>query len=208
VGTIPKSTVYFLSKQTMVLGSALCALNLASSFMVNGVCCYYQMQEEEEKRKEQHEAIQKAIRFEIDRNRHMDKEEKLLEKHSGVYGYHLREQRRRKLMVTKNTSAGGVHPTSSDGSSGRRDQPLRHIETRPEGGKITFSSRSSDISAYSAPMPEINKLGQPELLKRPLSMKVVKRSSYSEFPGGQLNSLLDSSEDDDDDGDLESVTIE
>jgi hypothetical protein len=205
VGTIPKRTVYFLLQQTMVLGGALCALNLASSFMVNGVCCFYQMQEEEEKRKEQHEVIQRSIRFEIDRNRQMDKEEKLLEKHIGVYGYHLQEQRRRKLMVTKNTSAGGIHPTSIDGSSGRRDQPLRSIENRPEGGKITFSSRNSDISAYSAPMPEFNKLGQPEPLKRPMSMKVVKRSSYSEFPIGQLNSLLDSSEDD---GDFESVTIE
>jgi hypothetical protein len=92
----------------MVFGSALCALNLASSVMVNGVCCFYQMQEDEEKRKEQHGAIQKAIRFEMDRNRHMDKEETLRQKHIGVYAYHLQEQRRRKLMVTKTTSAGGV----------------------------------------------------------------------------------------------------
>jgi hypothetical protein len=189
----------------MVLGSALCALNLASSVMVNGVCCFYQMQEDEEKRKEQHGAIQKAIRFEMDRNRHMDKEETLRQKHIGVYAYHLQEQRRRKLMVTKTTSAGGVHSTSIDGSSGRRDQPLQPIENRPERGKITFSSRNSDIRAYSDPMPELNKLRRPEPLKRRLSMQVIKRSTYSEFPSGQLNSLLDSSEDD---ADLESVTIE
>ena len=40
----------------MVLANALCAVNLAASAMVNGICCCYQMNEED-KRRTQHERI-------------------------------------------------------------------------------------------------------------------------------------------------------
>lgn len=56
----------------MVLGNALCALNLVSTVMANGVCCYYEMHKEEERKKEQEKSIRQAIQEEWERQRFVE----------------------------------------------------------------------------------------------------------------------------------------
>lgn len=80
----------------MVFTSTLCALNLVSSCMVNGLCSFYQMQEEERRMKQQQEAIQNSIREEYDRNCRMSQT-----KQTGIYSSCVQAERRRKLMIQK-----------------------------------------------------------------------------------------------------------
>ncbi|KAG7370818.1 hypothetical protein IV203_019388 [Nitzschia inconspicua] len=81
----------------MVLPNVLCALNFASSLMINGACCYYHMQEEDSRRKHQEDSIQKAIQKELDMRKEQEKKD--CERRSITS--HFESERRRKLMAQK-----------------------------------------------------------------------------------------------------------
>mmetsp|Transcript_12607 Transcript_12607/g.35768 ORF Transcript_12607/g.35768 Transcript_12607/m.35768 type:complete len:201 (+) Transcript_12607:89-691(+) len=105
----------------MVVGDVLCAVNLAASIMVNGVCCYYQMSEQNERREQQNEAIQKSIRTELKLHRRrkiIDKRNELIQAHKEAVTSPLIDERRGKLMTLK------ANLKARMGRSNGRDQPM------------------------------------------------------------------------------------
>lgn len=195
----------------MVIGSALCALNLASSVMVNGACCFYEMQKDEERKKEHQKAIRHAMRSEWDRNRHLEIMRRKEEKERDVrhaYASRSQEHRRQKLMRTKQASVVGANPTS-DSSASFTDhrEPLRSVRNNmPDTRKRPSTSIMSDTSAFSAPLPRFKEFETSQVLVRPQSIKMAKPSNLKHYPQRQLSSLMDDSEDEDEA--FEDVTIE
>lgn len=108
----------------MVLANALCAMNLAASMIVNGLCCYYQMNEENERRKEQQAAIETAIRNELDLHRREEmvaKRDELIKAHKDSVGLRLQNEARRKRMGQKASSM-----MRDVNKNNQRDQPIQN----------------------------------------------------------------------------------
>eukprot|EP00536_Pseudo-nitzschia_multiseries_P001940 jgi/Psemu1/283367/fgenesh1_pg.26_\ len=105
----------------MVIADVLCAVNLAASVMVNGICCYYQMNEQNERRKQEEKAIRNVIRTELNIHKRKEmivKRKELIEAHNEAVGSRLIDERRRKLMALK---ANRIAETSN---SFDREQPM------------------------------------------------------------------------------------
>lgn len=105
----------------MVLADVLCAVNLAASVMVNGLCCYYQTNEENERRKEHQMAIQNAIRKELNLHRRQEMlaiRDDLIRAHDEAVACRYIDERRRKLMAQKANSMVLINKRND------RDQPL------------------------------------------------------------------------------------
>jgi len=66
----------------MVFTFAICALNLASTLVANGICCMYQMQKEEERKKEYEAFLKDLIQSEWDRH-HNRRESQDVKKEQG-----------------------------------------------------------------------------------------------------------------------------
>jgi hypothetical protein len=84
----------------MVLHHALCAVNVASAVLANGVCCFYDMKKEEERKQEQESLIRQSIHSEWERQRFMEMIERQEERDS----LKRQEARRINLMETKHQS--------------------------------------------------------------------------------------------------------
>jgi len=99
-----------------VLADVLCAMNLAASVMVNGVCCYYQMNEENERRQEQETVIKNALRKELDVHRQKEmmlKRDTLVKAYNDAVSSQVQDERRRKLMNQKVNAVAGTNNNSS-----------------------------------------------------------------------------------------------
>jgi hypothetical protein len=194
----------------MVLGNVLCALNLASSVAMNGVCCYYQKQEEEEKRREHHEAVRRAIRSEWDRHRLMEMEWKLRENEMGLQAATLTEQRRQQLMKNKNILiARKAKPSpvirNMKRSEDLRDQsPSTTIDLPTATPSNIQGEQTLEASCYSSPLPEFKNMVETQPLLRVSSFAEIEISRNGMYLEGRFTSLLDDSDDDE----LEDVDFE
>ena len=172
----------------MVFSEALCAANLASAVLANGMCCLYQMRREEVHKQEQEATIRQTIDSEWERQRRLDRieREKVTEKFTAI----LQDERRVHLMVTKHASDNfGIidaskrlgdlrdppqspSPTISLGSANHRPgSSVSDSSTMPRHGclkfegpkKNIFSGEKSGFHIYkSSPVPS-------DQLERPLS---------------------------------------
>eukprot|EP00339_Tiarina_fusa_P018925 CAMPEP_0117050704 /NCGR_PEP_ID=MMETSP0472-20121206/35007_1 /TAXON_ID=693140 ORGANISM="Tiarina fusus, Strain LIS" /NCGR_SAMPLE_ID=MMETSP0472 /ASSEMBLY_ACC=CAM_ASM_000603 /LENGTH=189 /DNA_ID=CAMNT_0004764585 /DNA_START=316 /DNA_END=885 /DNA_ORIENTATION=+ len=189
----------------MVLGSAMCALNLASSAMVNGVCCMYQMQEEEERQKAHHDAIKRSIRSEYERNRKLDMEQRLREKEMTMYTLQLSEARRRNLMAKKtslNCSSQKSCPTSC------REQPIREETSASSSRNVDRRRFEFADSTDGSLVKKVSASRRSNSMHRP-EIGLSHSSVYSDSPEMKMSSLLDSDVEDDDEGEeFEEIVIE
>lgn len=210
----------------MVVGDLLCALNLASSAMVNGVCCFYQMHEEEERRKEHEAAVQRAVRNELQIHRHQEMLQRRHEKQVGSVVSRYQEERRRKLMTQKAESAQAtpvVRQTDNDHQLWSRGEsgPDRRQGHDQKGGNlrdpgITYGNETgvSDCNSISSTFAK-SSLFDPKggLPSRATSrIFVTKRDDWmgtrGSLLGMQQGSELSSLFDDLDDDDFQEIVIE
>ena len=123
----------------MVFSEALCAANLASAVLANGMCCLYQMRREEVQKQEQEATIRQTIDSEWERQRHVDRieREKVTEKFTTI----LQDERRIHLMATKYASD----------TVGNKDPCKRHGDLRdpPQTPSPTSSLGSANHSPGS-----------------------------------------------------------
>jgi len=180
----------------MVLGNVVCALNLASSLMMNGVCCYYQMKEEDERRKKHEASIQRAIRNELDIHRH----EEMSRRHNEAVVVHFQAQRRRKLMTQKKqvgmeVACDEVFPTNNRASPDIRDGS----DCLPIQNSTGYSSAPNSFVK-----PEAGEYISPQTIRSNDALR-QNLCVYTKERGG-LSSLLDDSLEDDED--FEEIMIE
>ena len=168
----------------MVLLNALCAVNLASSVLVNGVCCYYQMKEEKERRKVHHESILRAVREEWNSGQMAEKEKELRDCELEERAIDLQGERRQQLMRQKIIAISGdnfiEHPRERSSPTTVLDCSFQQA---PTYGKL---NQPGDASIHSTPLPEINRLTESAAFFRSSSHAVDKAS---------LSSLFDESDD-------------
>jgi hypothetical protein len=74
-----KHTPLIDTSSTMVLADAICAMNLAVSTIVNGVCCCYQINEDTKHRQKQEEVLTNVVRREFYRNHEHEQQKMLLQ---------------------------------------------------------------------------------------------------------------------------------
>ena len=182
-----------------------CALNLASSAMVNGICCMYQMQEEEIRQKANHEAIRRSIRIEYERNRQLDEEQRqreLREVETAARKTKFTEERRRKLMTKKILSSlerrcispckqhrpsvdESLSSTIHSGSGGGRRRRFDLVEPSADtDGSVLLEKVRASVRVN-------NFIRQASRLSQQSSM-------YSDSPDMKTSSLLDSDDEFDD----------
>jgi hypothetical protein len=195
----------------MVLPNVLCALNFASSVMMNGVCCYYQMHEEQERRKEQEAAIQCAIRNELDMRRHKEMEER----ERDIITTHYQAQRRRKLMTQKQACGllGESLSTGDDVARNHRqpspfgnhtpDATLYDPDFVPVHKKYHSNKQVSSVEMQGF-CPALTQHKQ-EKLEVPISNKNLANNGLRQSRSGP-SSLMD--EDSSDEGDWEEIGLE
>lgn len=170
----------------MVIADVLCAVNLAASVMVNGVCCYYQMNEENERRKEHETAIQNAIRNELDVHRRKEMmviRDDLIRAHKEATGSRLIDKRRQKLMIQKANSMVELSKNND------RDQPMEcdRVDYTSAGTKHPTIAKSRSFS-ITISKPEVSSTLENTKTRR--SLAVSPRESLAKGEGSQRNSSL------------------
>lgn len=177
----------------MVFSNVLCAINVASSLMLNGACCYYQMHEEEERKKSQEESIQRAIRQELD----MREEQELQNRGRQDIISHFQAQRRRKLMSQKQASkAEGQLEDLRCGQESERQSPQQDSSSPLDSDYRVTARYDIDTSENQEYVP-------------PIQAALSKSSAFS--IGNQQRSELSSLMDEDlflHEEDLEEIVLE
>lgn len=169
----------------MVLGDLLCALHLASSAMVNGVCCYYQMHEEEERRKEHQAVIQRAIRNELEVHRQKDMLQRRHEKEVGSVVSQYQEERRRNLMAQKASVTRTINTDQESGMIGRPKDELLWSRDECESS----SQRELNQAGQNLREPGMTYFrGRANTDGSSISSTFTKRSSLSPEVGSSLHS--------------------
>lgn len=184
----------------MVLVNALCALNLASTMMANGVCCFYEMQREEERKTEQQLTIRQAVHSEWERQRYMEMMER--QRENEIQAAALQMQRRQRLMMTKQAfmEKNEVDTSSRTVNSEPRDYPAqcsRSAAQRPRSHSFA-ALRPDTFQPIDATSPRTCY----DMKSHPAS-PYGSTSSIQNYPERQLSSLMDESLDD-----LEDVCME
>lgn len=183
-----------------------CALNLASSAMVNGICCMYQMQEEEERQKANHEAIRRSIRIEYERNRQLDEEQRqreLREIETAARKTKFTEERRRKLMAKKFLSSietRCISPCKQHRPSAV-DESLSSTIHSSSGAKRRFDlvdSSANNMEGSSILLEKVRASVRVNNFIRQASRLSQQSSVYSDSPDMKTSSLLDSDDEFDD----------
>lgn len=179
----------------MVVTDVLCAMNLAVSAMVNGVCCCYQMTEENKRRKEHETFISNILRNEFELHRQMDP---VLERDKLAVSSRRQDERRRKLMTLKAYSI--MAKTNTNYS---RDQPTGCGQVKPIVMDMNPSSMTMN-HPFSGAMDSTSK--NIFRSKDESSQSNIDDISGHHFAYGNkskrnssLISLLDDDDDDDDD---------
>lgn len=167
----------------MVFGHALCAVNLASAVLANGMCCFYEMRREEERRKEQHSTIRQSVHSEWERQRYLDMvERQTIEDQTACQ---LQEERRIRSMASKQA------PLIASGStvSNRSDNDVRERPRFSHQQKNYSSVQSgSDNGGFARPTL-VFKTPKNVLFKDP-------RECSSDYPTRRIASLMDEYDDD------------
>jgi hypothetical protein len=133
----------------MVFSEALCAANLASAVLANGMCCLYQIRREEVQKKEQEATIRQTIYSEWERHRQVDRIER--EKETEKFTAILQDERRAHLMVAKRASENFGNKDASKRQGDRRDPPQTPSPT------VSISCEKHQFNSsgtYSSPMPQ------------------------------------------------------
>eukprot|EP00934_Nitzschia_sp_Nitz4_P007279 Nitzschia sp. Nitz4//scaffold27_size158506//53309//53842//NITZ4_002595-RA/size158506-processed-gene-0.72-mRNA-1//-1//CDS//3329545473//7269//frame0 len=177
----------------MVLGNALCALNLASTVMANGVCCFYEMQREEERMREQQQSIRQAVHSEWERQRFLEMMERQREKE--LEAKVLQSQRRRNVMQSKH---------ESDRSSSRDKGSMSPRSSPPRSPVDSISSGFSHSTQRRQPR-ERTMSSESVISGKSHSRFVINTSAGSNqhLPERQLSSLMDDLDDE-----MEDIVIE
>jgi hypothetical protein len=110
----------------MVFSYALCAVNLASAALANGICCIYQMHKDEARKKEQEAIIRETIHSEWERHRHADMSDEQ-RKERNQQAWKPQVERRIRFVETKDEGPPSFqhHPYASSTSAvcGRQRPP-------------------------------------------------------------------------------------
>lgn len=190
----------------MVFNEALCAANLASAVLANGVCCFYQMRREEVQKQQQEVTIRQTIFSEWERQRYLDMVER--QEAQRQLGARLEDERRRRLMVTKQVcnSSQRLSDNVSIRQSDIRDPPQSISPTTilSEGGQS--GDGSCKLTSASPPRCSLKFQGQKKNIfsGEKSSFRVYESSVVSkDYLERELSSLIDDCEDE-----LEEVCIE
>ena len=193
----------------MVLTQTLCAINLATAVLANGMCCFYETRREETRKTEQQTAIRQTIHTEWERQRYLDMMKRQAEKDQ-LLSSKLQDKRRIQLMACKQASALSTKilpPKCPNQLADHRDQPQSYMGQSPLRQRSPNSCRSSSFSGVlDRPSLEAKTTNNAAFNNKHSNDIHYPRSPSNSYdcPERQLSSLMDECDDDD----MEDVCIE
>lgn len=196
----------------MVLQHAVCAVNLASAVLANGMCCFYEMKKEEESKQVQEAMIRQSIHSEWERQRFLD----MIERQQERDALQQQEKRRIYLMQAKQSfdpaTESTKHPWNRRHDLHYYDSSHSQIQSIGQRNRLIGTSGAfARISSTRPNNPEFTKLNSSlyEREHRPtLPVYTGLVDDSDEYQLRNLSSLMDDFEDEESDNEFEEICIE
>lgn len=194
----------------MVLTQAVCAVNLATAVLANGMCCCYEMKKEEDRKKEQDAIIRQSISSEWERQRFLEMIERQEERDS----LKRQEERRFYLMSTKKSIDPATKSTKKNFF--RKPNQGNSSQTQAQSPSIGWANRLLEPSGAfrrtrSRPRSVFQKHKDAvyeDRAHRPNLEVFTDPTESHDFQLRNLSSLMDDCEGDEPDEEFEEVCIE